>query len=238
MKNLRILLADDHEVVRHGLRSLLQNHDGWEICGEAADGREAVQKASQLKPDIVILDIGMPNLNGLAAAQDILREEPRTKILILTIDESEQLMREVLNTGARGFLLKSDAGKELVAAVEALQNHRTYYTSKVAELVLDGYLRRRDSSAEVAIATNHLTRREREVVQLLAEGKTTKEVASILGMSVKTAETHRSNIMRKLDFHSVSQLVIYAVRNNIVQVVPSISKAEPRERRENPPVIS
>jgi DNA-binding NarL/FixJ family response regulator len=221
MKTLRILIADDHEVVRRGLHTLLQSHPGWEVCGEAADGREAVDKAAQLKPDVVILDIGMPNLNGLDAARQILREDPQATILVLTIDESEQVMREVLNTGARGFLLKSDAAHDLVAAVEALQQHRTFFTSKVAEIVLDAYLNGRNPSAVPEIPQDRLTPREREVVQLLAEGKTTKEVASALGMSVKTAETHRANIMRKLNLHSVSQLVLYAVRNNIVQVSPS-----------------
>jgi len=224
MKPLRILIADDHEVVRHGVRALLQSHEGWEICGEAVDGRDAVEKASRLKPEVVILDIGMPNLNGLDAAREILRDDPRTLILILTIDESEQVMREVLNAGARGFLLKSDAARDLVAAVEALQRHRTFFTSKVAEIVLDGYLKGKDPSTIPTLTQDRLTRREREVVQLLAEGKTTKEVASVLGMSIKMAETHRSNIMRKLNFHSVSQLVVYAVRNNIIQVVPSTTK--------------
>jgi DNA-binding NarL/FixJ family response regulator len=174
----------------------------------------------------VILDIGMPNLNGLDAARQILRTEPRTAVLILTIDESEQVMREVLNAGARGFLLKSDAARDLVAAVEALQRHRTFFTSKVGEIVLDGYLSGRDPAAAVPeVSQDRLTPREREVVQLLAEGKSTKEVAGVLGMCVKTAETHRSNIMRKLDFHSVSQVVLYAVRNNIVQVSPSAAAA-------------
>jgi len=221
LKPLQILIADDHEIVRHGVRSLLQSHAGWEVCGEATDGRDAVEKAASLKPNVVVLDIGMPNLNGLDAARDILRAEPQTAILILTIDESEQVMREVLNAGARGFVLKSDAARDLVAAVEALQQHRTFFTSKVAEMVLDGYLKGGDTSPRTEVVQDRLTRREREVVQLLAEGKTTKEVATHLGMSVKTAETHRSNIMRKLDFHSVSQLVVYAVRNNIIQVVPS-----------------
>lgn len=220
MKALRILVADDHEVVRHGLRSLLQSHEGWEVCGEATDGRDAVDKAAQLKPDVVVLDIGMPNLNGLDATRQILHDQPRIAVLILTIDESEQMMREVLNAGARGFLLKSDAARDLVTAVEALQHRRTFFTSKVAELVLDGYLNPRDTAPVPTLSHERLTPREREVVQLLAEGKTTKEVASVLGMSVKTAETHRSNIMRKLNFHSVSQLVIYAVRNKIVQVLP------------------
>lgn len=229
----RILIADDHEVVRHGLRALLQGHPGWEICGEALDGRDAVDKAAQLKPDMVILDIGMPNLNGLDAARQILRVEPQTKVLVLTIDESEQVMREVLNTGARGFLLKSDAARDLVAAVEALQNHRTFFTSKVAEIVLNGYLNGKSPATPPEPARDRLTPREREVVQLLAEGKTTKEVAAVLGMSVKTAETHRSNIMRKLNLHSVSQLVLYAVRNNIVQVPPSRANAESENTEPN-----
>jgi DNA-binding NarL/FixJ family response regulator len=224
---LRILIADDHEVVRRGLRALLQGHAGWEICGEALDGRDAVDKAAQLKPDLVILDSGMPNLNGLEAARQILRAEPQTKVLVLTIDESEPVMREVLNTGAQGFLLKSDAARDLVAAVAALEHHRTFFTSKVAEMVLIGHVNGTKPAAPPGPPRDRLTPREREVVQLLAEGNTTKEVAAVLGMSVKTAETHRSNIMRKLSFHTVSQLVLYAVRNNIVQVPVSPAGAEP-----------
>jgi DNA-binding NarL/FixJ family response regulator len=222
MNSLRILIADDYEVVRYGVRSLLQTHAGWEICGEAVDGRDAVAKAEQLKPDLVILDIGMPNLNGLDAACQILRLEPQTMILVLTMDESEHAMRQALLAGVRGFVLKSDAGSDLVAAVEALQGRRTFFTAKLAAMVLDGYMGRK-SLNEDASFRDRLTRREREVVQLLAEGKSTKEVAVMLGLSVKTAETHRSNIMRKLDFHSVSQLVLYAVRNNIVQVLPTMA---------------
>ena len=210
---LRILVADDHEVVRRGLCVLLESHDGWKVCGEAADGRDAVEKTKQLKPDIVILDIGMPNLNGLAAARQILQNEPRQRILILTITESEQVVREVLEVGARGFVLKSDAARDLLAAVDALQQHRTFFTSQVGEMVLNGYLQ--GSHKPPTLPT--LTPREREIVQLLAEGKSTKEVASILDLSVKTAETHRSNIMRKLNIHSVSELVLYAIRNNIIQ---------------------
>jgi DNA-binding NarL/FixJ family response regulator len=229
MRNLRILIADDHAVIRHGVRSILQNHAEWEICGEAADGREAVRKAAELKPDVAILDIGMPNLNGLDAARQILSDGSQTMVLILTIDGSDQVIREVLGAGARGFLLKSDAAQDLVTAVEALQHHRTFFTSKAAEMVLDGYLKGKDPASAMETTQDRLTRREREVVQLLAEGKTTKEVASILGLSVKTAETHRSNIMRKLNFHSVSQLVLYAVRNNLVQVLPSAAMAPPED---------
>lgn len=218
MAALRILVADDHEVVRHGVRSLLEGHHGWEVCAEAADGREAVEKAIQLKADVVILDIGMPNLNGLEATRQILRSVPQARVLILTMHESEQVVREVLEAGARGFLLKSDAGRDLVAAVEALQRHKTFFTSKVAEMVLESFLKNKPRPANET-EREILTPREREIVQLLAEGKSTKEVAVALGLSVKTAETHRSNIMRKLNLHSISELVLYAVRNNIVQVV-------------------
>ena len=216
MSTFRILIADDHEIVRHGIRALLDNHAGWEVCGEATDGRQAIEKAIELRPDVVLLDVGMPNLNGLDAARQILIACPRSRILILTMHESEQLVREVLEVGARGFLLKSDAARDLVAAVEALQRRTTFFTSSVAEIVLNGYLNRRSDEKPIK---DRLTAREREVVQLLAEGKTSKEVAVALNLSVKTAETHRTNVMRKLDLHSVADLVRYAVRNNIVQVV-------------------
>jgi DNA-binding NarL/FixJ family response regulator len=213
---LRILIADDHEVARKGIRSILEGHPGWEVCCDAGDGREAVELASQSKPDVLLLDIGMPNLNGLDAARQILAFMPEARILILTIHDSEQVVREVLAAGARGFLLKSDAGRDLVAAVEALQNRRTFFTSKVAQMMLDGYLRpqqERDSFEQ-----HVLTPREREVIQLVAEGKTTKEIATTLSLSVKTAETHRTNLMRKLDLHSIADLTLYAVRNGIVQI--------------------
>jgi DNA-binding NarL/FixJ family response regulator len=216
MSAFRILIADDHEVVRRGIRALIEGHTGWEVCAEATDGREAVEKAVELHPDVVLLDVGMPNLNGLDAARQILAANPRTRVLILTMHDSEQIVREVLEVGARGFLLKTDAARDLVAAVEALQRRTTFFTSSVAEIVLNGYLNRRGDDR---LVRDRLTAREREVVQLLAEGKTSKEVAVALKLSVKTAETHRTNVMRKLDLHSVADLVRYAVRNNIVQVV-------------------
>ena len=216
MNTLRILIADDHEVARRGIRALLEAHPGWEVCGEASDGREAVNSARELKPDVVLLDIGMPSLNGLDATRQIIAATPETRILILTMHDSEQVVREVLAAGALGFLLKSDAGRDLIAAVEAIQHRRTFFTTRVAQLVLEGYLH--PSAEGSRDFRSALTPREREVIQLLAEGKTTKEVATTLNLSVKTAETHRTNLMRKLDLHSVVDLTLYAVRNGIVHV--------------------
>jgi DNA-binding NarL/FixJ family response regulator len=216
---LRILIADDHDVARRGIRSLLESHPGWQVCGEAKDGREAVEMANSTKPDLILLDIGMPNLNGLEAARQILATSPDALILILTMHDTDQVVREVLRAGARGFLLKSDAGRDLIAAVEALQQQRTFFTTKVSQMVLNGFLNRDPQEDEDSYnENNHLTSREREVIQLLAEGKTSKEVAVTLNLSVKTAETHRTNLMRKLDLHSVADLTRYAVRNGIVQV--------------------
>ncbi len=216
--NFRILVADDHEIVRKGLVNLLQSR-GWTIAGECGDGRQAVEKVEEFKPDLVILDIGMPNLNGLDATRQILRNNPQQKVLILTVTDTDQVVRDVLQAGARGFVLKSDAARDLVAAVEAIEQNRTFFTSRVGEMVLDGYLK--GGGVRNEPNSPSLTPREREIVQLLAEGKSTKEVASVLDLSVKTAETHRSNIMRKLKLHSVGELVLYAIRNNIVQVPKS-----------------
>ena len=214
----RILLADDHEVVRRGLCAILQDKTEWEVCGEAKDGIDAVEKAKRLKPDAAIIDIGMPNLNGLDATRQIVDALPQTKVLVLTLYDSDDMIQQVLNAGARGFLLKSDAGRNLVAAVEALRRSGTYFTSKVAEMVRDGYLKRNTEPVLLASKRTRLTFRERQLVQLLAEGKSTRQAALALGMSVKTAETHRSNVMRKLQLHSISELVLYAVRNRIVQI--------------------
>jgi DNA-binding NarL/FixJ family response regulator len=219
---LRILIADDHEVARRGIRSLLESHPGWEVCAEAKDGRDAVERATSMKPDLVLLDIGMPNLNGLEAARQILATSPNVAILILTMHDSDNVIREVLRAGARGFLLKSDAGRDLVAAVEALESQKTFFTPRVSQMVLDGFLNREKKRSEIEDVANPsgdlLTAREREVIQLLAEGRTSKEVAVTLNLSVKTAETHRTNLMRKLGLHSVADLTRYAVRNGIVHV--------------------
>ncbi|MGA2483414.1 MAG: response regulator transcription factor [Candidatus Acidiferrales bacterium] len=215
MKPLRILVADDHEVVRRGARALLEAQPGWTVVAEAANGREAEEQAKKLRPDVVVLDISMPELNGLDAARLILKEFPQTEILILTMHESEELMREVLQAGAKGYVLKSDVGKDLVAAVAALSQHKPYFTTTVAEMVLDGY-RQHVLPNQHAKELPALSARERQVTQLLAEGKCNKEVAAMLFIGVKTVETHRANIMRKLNIHSVSDLVRYAIRNRIV----------------------
>ncbi len=212
---VRILVADDHQVVRTGLRILLESKTGWQVCAEAANGREAVEKAGQLKPDVAVLDIGMPLFNGVEATRQIRKLSPQTEILILTMHDSELLIQEVLAAGAHGYILKDDADRNLVAAVDALRRHKPYLSSRVSESVSNPA--GGDSIAFSPSSRNRLTPREREVLQLLAEGKSNKEVASILEISVKTAETHRANIMLKLDFHSVTELVRYAVRNKIIQ---------------------
>lgn len=216
---LRILLADDHEIVRRGLRTLLQQHEGWEICGEAADGREAVERARESKPDVVIVDIGMPNLNGLDATRRLLQCDPNFKVIVLTVTDADQVIREALDAGARGFVLKSDAARDLVSAIEALQLKRTYFTPRVNDLLLAGFLEKGhpiSGSSPPSLPT--LTAREREITQLLAGGKSSKEAASFLNLSTKTVETHRSNIMRKLSLHSIRDLVVYAIKNKIIQI--------------------
>ena len=216
---LRILLADDHELIRRGLCALLQKREGWEVCGEASDGRQTIEISKQLKPDVVIVDIGMPHLNGLDTTRQLLQYDPNFKVIVLTITDSDQVIREALDAGARGFVLKSDAARDLVAAVEALQNKRMFFTPRVNDLVLAGFLEKGHAlSRNEAPDLPTLTAREREVTQLLAEGKTSKEVAVLLNLSTKTVETHRSNIMRKLNLHSIRDLVVYAIKNNIIQI--------------------
>lgn len=212
---LRILIADDHDVVRRGLRSLLESQPGWTVCGEATNGREAVELTYKLKPEIVVLDITMPELGGLDAARQILKVLPRTEILVLTMHESEELVREVLHAGARGYVLKTDSGRDLLKAVEAISEHRTFFTSKIEDMVVQGYLSTGAQTAGTERSTG-LTPREREVLQLLAEGRTNKEVAVVLGISSKTAEAHRVNVMRKLNLHSIAEIVRYAVRNQLL----------------------
>ena len=214
MTPARILIADDHELLRRGLVAELSQVPGWVVVAEVANGRAAVASAAELKPDLVVLDLTMPELNGLEAARRILSADPGTRILILTAHESEQLVREVLSVGARGYVLKSDAGRILVVALQALLEGGSFFTSSVARMVMDGYLR---NEANDESAAQTLSGREREIVQLLAEGNSNKDVARALNISVKTAETHRSNIMRKLGLGSLPELVRYAIRNNIIE---------------------
>jgi len=214
LKPARIIIADDHEFVRRGLVATLADVRGWTVVAEASNGRKAVDLVKELHPDVVILDLSMPELNGLDATRQILENDIVTRVLILSAHESEQLTREVLKAGAQGYVLKSDAGRVLVTAVEALLDGRPFFTSKIGQLVLDGYLRGTPVETDSSMPT--LSSREREIVQLLAEGRSNKEVARVLGISVKTAETHRSNIMRKMEFGSLADLIRFAVRNKII----------------------
>jgi DNA-binding NarL/FixJ family response regulator len=219
MGNLRLLIADDHDVVRMGVRMLLEEQSGWEVVGEASDGREAVEKAKLVQPDVTILDLNMPELNGLEAAREIL-SNVSTKVLILTMCYSDQLVRQTLEAGARGYLLKTDAGRDLVSAVDALRQNKTFFTFKVAQTLLDGYLGRGPKEAgDNSNGENglRLTTRQNQILQLLVEGKTSRAVGMALNISLKTAETHRANIMRRLHCHSVTDLVRYAVRNHMIE---------------------
>jgi DNA-binding NarL/FixJ family response regulator len=214
---IRILLADDHEVVRRGLASLLAARADLEVCGEAQNGREAVALAAKLKPNLAILDLSMPELNGLEATRQIRRETPETEVLVFTMHESEQFVRDLLSAGARGYVLKSDVTTQLLTAIETVSRHKPFFTSEVAERVLQGFLRRGDAPPPADGGVPELlTPREREIVQLLAEARSNKEVAATLGISVKTVETHRASIMRKLGITSIVDLVHYAIRNHLV----------------------
>jgi DNA-binding NarL/FixJ family response regulator len=217
VESLRILIADDHQLFLNGVRALIQSHDGWEICGEASTGREAVAKAKELMPDIAILDISMPDLNGADAARRIRIASKNTEILILSVHYSDQLIREIVDAGASGYVLKSDSDDDLVVAIEALARHKSFFTSQASEMVQNRLNMGEPVTKFPELLRNRLTSREREILQLLAEGKSSKEVASCLGISIKTAETHRTNIMRKLEVHNISDLVRYAVHNQIIE---------------------
>ena len=211
---LRILLADDHEIVRRGLRQLLEDHEGWTVCGEATTGRQAVDLALELVPSVVILDLTMPELNGLEATRQIRKGLPSTQVLVFTMHESEQLIRDVLAAGAKGYLLKSDAPRFIVSAIEALAQGKPYFNLNVSATLLDAFLHGLEQRGEAPV--DPLTAREREIVQLLAEGKSNKQIATLLSISLKTVETHRGAIMRKLDAHSIVDIVRYAMRNNLM----------------------
>ncbi len=216
LPELRILVADDHELMRRGVRALLEAEAGWKVVGEASDGRELMNKVAETKPDIVVIDIGMPHLNGLEATRRLRSIFPEIKILILSMHDSERIARDVVEAGARGYVTKADAARDLVLAVEALSGNKTFFTSRVDQLILENFLHA--GAGKLATPAERLTSRQREIVQLLAEGKGSKEIAVHLELSVKTVETHRANIMRRLGCHSVSDLVVYAIRNDIVHL--------------------
>jgi DNA-binding NarL/FixJ family response regulator len=207
----RILIADDHEVVRSGLRSIIEAQPRWEIVGEAVDGKDAVRKAVDLKPDVAILDYSLPLINGVEATRQIVARSPGIEIMIFTMHDSETLIFDLLKAGARGYLLKSDAGRFLISAIESLAAHKPFFTARVSETLLDSYLTRAGTAECI------LTPRERGVIQLIAEGHSNKQIANILTISVKTVETHRAAVMRKLNLSSAAGLVRYAVRNKIIE---------------------
>jgi DNA-binding NarL/FixJ family response regulator len=214
---LRILLADDHPLMRQGIRSVLERQSGWTVCGEAVNGREAVAMAKRLSPDIAIIDITMPELNGLEAARQIRREMPSVEVLILTMHDSDVLIAGALEAGARGCILKTDSARLLVAAVEAVAQHKPFFAGKVAEVVMGSSLIAKDVEESTLALDHRLSAREREVIQLVAEGRTNKEIATKLNISVKTVDAHRTNIMRRLSLHSTAELVRYAIRNKIIE---------------------
>ena len=213
MKNLRILIADDHALVRQGLRSVLEAQTDWTVCGEAENGRQAVKLGLELKPDIFLLDVTMPELNGLDATKQICRYRPDAAILILTMHESDQLCADAIQAGARGCVLKSDSPRQLLAAVEAVATGKQYFT----RLLGDPSMAQGFSATGSGRSPLRLSAREREIVQLLAEGRTNKEIAALLGIAFKTVDAHRTNVMRRLSMHSTAELVRYAVRENIIQ---------------------
>jgi DNA-binding NarL/FixJ family response regulator len=215
--NLRILIADDHDLVRRGVKAIVLEHEGWDVCGEAKTGTKAVTKAKKLQPDIAILDIRMPGINGLEAAKRIRTVSPNTEVLILSLHHSDQLLRELVDAGIRGYIVKSDSERDLVIAVESLANHKAFFTSQATEAIIERFSSGAPMKEVPGTSSGRLTSREREIVQLLAKGNSTKDTASSLGISLKVAEKHRAGIMRKLDIHSISELVLYAFRNQLIE---------------------
>lgn len=211
----RVLIADDHGVVRKGLRLQLEQYPDVEVVGEAADGREAVRMAGELQPDIVIMDIGMPNLNGVEATAQITKRSPAPGVIILSMHSDEEYLMRALSAGAKGYLLKDTADVDLFRAVEAVRQGKSFFSPTVAKMLLEEYVQQM-SQRGVKDSYDLLSAREKEVFQLLAEGKSNKDVATILNLSTYTVETHRTNIMRKLDLHSSVDLVLYAVRKKII----------------------
>ncbi|PYS17622.1 MAG: DNA-binding response regulator [Acidobacteria bacterium] len=210
---VRVLLADDHDVVRKGVRTMLEGREGWQVCGEASTGTEAVRLAAQLQPDIAVLDLEMAELDGLQATRLIKKDQPQIEVLIFTMHDTEYLIREVLSAGARAFVLKSEGGRALIEAIESVSRHKPFFAARASETLLNSFLKSTAHSNE----PSPLTDREREVVQLLSAGQSNKQVAAALGISVKTVETHRAAVMRKLGFSSIVELVRYAVRERLIK---------------------
>ena len=208
--SLQIILADDHPIIRQGFKAILER-EGFEVVGEASDGHEASRLAQTLRPDVAVLDLSMPGLNGLDAARAVLRVSPRTKTILLTVHTEDQYVLGALQAGIKGYVLKTQAITEVVQAIQQVARGGVYLSPAVAEAVVQAYL------AKTELPLDLLTPREREVVQLIAEGRTTKEIADVLGMSVKTAESHRANLMKKLDIHQIAGLVRYAIRRGLIQ---------------------
>jgi len=219
MNAFRILLADEHPIFRLGLRSVLGSHHGWQVCGEAADGREAIAKCVYLRPDLILLDVCLPNLNGVDGVRQILKDNPDRRILILSDADSEKVVQDCLQAGVRGWVLRSDGIDELTAAVEAAQQTHWILGMRTPATVVSG--RWKGNLGPIAVPARQLSPREREVLRLLAEGNRCKDVAVLLNISEKTADTHRTNLMYKLNLHSIATLVAYAVRNEVIHVARS-----------------
>ena len=215
MSAVRILLADDHTLVREGLRKILETQRGWEVIGEAADGRQAVRQVLELKPDLVILDLAMPQLGGVDAIQQIVKRLPSTRVLVLSMHADETYVTRALKAGAHGYLLKDSAGTDLIRAVTALMQHKSFFSPSVSRVMLDGYVRQLTERG-ITDRYDTLSEREREVFQLIAEGRVNKDIAEILHLSPNTVETHRARIMEKLDLHSAVEIALYAVRKGII----------------------
>jgi DNA-binding NarL/FixJ family response regulator len=213
MARIRILIADDHEVVRKGILTLLETHSEWEICGEACTGKDAIAKAARLKPDVVLLDITMPEASGLEAIPEILKAQPQAKIIVLTMHDSGQMASRVLSAGASGLVLKSDAARDLILALEAISKNQPFLSPQVTKILVNEI-----RHTQAGPSPDALTSRETEVLKLLAEGKSNKEVAARLGISPRTIDAHRAHIMDKLHLRTLSDLVHFAIRHKIVEV--------------------
>jgi two-component system response regulator NreC len=215
MASLRILIADDHEVVREGVRVLLEHEAGWEVCGMAKNGQEAVEAAKKLQPQVVILDMTMPELDGLEALRQIKHASPNTEVLIFSAHHSERVIEELFRAGAKSYIQKSDVSRHLIAAIKSLAEHKPFFTPEVSEILFAKFFS--SGPKKQSLGEHSLTPRERDIVRLLAEGCSNKEIASSLGISIRTAETHRATLMRKLSITSLAALVRYAIRNNIIE---------------------